>query len=409
LGQLSLSPPPNAVAETTSTERLLIAGIKPGTKEWDRARLIDNILRPLEIIEEGPKLSVEQCLLNFMAVDILEGSNGLACEKCNGTTNPSRTPSPALSNTSANCSSLPNVSVGVQQVISPKPVSTYGVNLTPINAAQRVGSPLSATSSDDVRTEANGSDGAAEALLRDTNKTASTLHESEGPRQNAADSNVQPTASTDKDHETEVRAPIPQVFISNDALLSRSTSPATPPPDATARTRSRTGEKILTKGFKRFLVYSYPEILVIHLKRFQQVGMSGRTRKVEDSVSFSEILDLEPFIAPADIVQDEKVSQPNDVLSSQSSQNSHSSKNDDLKPPAGSLASGQGKYRLLGIVVHSGSLFGGHYVAYVNIAGFGQPASWIYASDTHVRISSWEEVSKAQAYLLFYERLRDVT
>lgn len=71
-------------------------------------------------------------------------------------------------------------------------------------------------------------------------------------------------------------------------------------------------------------------------------------------------------------------------------------------------------YRLVGAVEHSGSMGGGHYVAYVRgdkIQGkshraVGSP-SWFYASDAHVREVSFSEVLKSEAYILFYERLQD--
>ncbi|KXS19797.1 cysteine proteinase [Gonapodya prolifera JEL478] len=85
-------------------------------------------------------------------------------------------------------------------------------------------------------------------------------------------------------------------------------------------------------------------------------------------------------------------------------------------------------YRLYGVVVHSGSTLGlGHYVAYVRVRLPSLPMDvtgteregavpddvvaepeeqwgWMYASDQMTRTSSWEEVKKAQAFLLFYER-----
>ena len=104
---------------------------------------------------------------------------------------------------------------------------------------------------------------------------------------------------------------------------------------------------------------------------------------------------------------------------------------------------------MYGIGVHSGSLSGGHYVAYVkarncdiaSLRDFQQrefldrdgiteetlvkemtersqsrrrehkPSAiggeWYYVSDSHFQKSSWEEVQSQQAYLLFYERLKN--
>lgn len=69
---------------------------------------------------------------------------------------------------------------------------------------------------------------------------------------------------------------------------------------------------------------------------------------------------------------------------------------------------------MVGIVVHSGSMKNGHYVAYIrgnkknmmmNDAGGGDDYKWYYASDEHVHEVSWSEVLSSQAYILFYEQI----
>ncbi|KAJ3334812.1 Ubiquitin carboxyl-terminal hydrolase 45 [Gonapodya sp. JEL0774] len=93
-------------------------------------------------------------------------------------------------------------------------------------------------------------------------------------------------------------------------------------------------------------------------------------------------------------------------------------------------------FQLRGVVVHSGyQLASGHYYAYVRVPmvrkaavqtqssgddmevdmknstlgegdGDGEMEDvWVYASDTDVRVTDWEEVKKAQAFMLFFERL----
>src|SRR5205814_2292248 len=94
------------------------------------------------------------------------------------------------------------------------------------------------------------------------------------------------------------------------------------------------------------------------------------------------------------------------------------------------------KYRLYGVVVHLGSLYNGHYIAYVlsgsirnegeqfgmsdyfntdmnsRIRDFerqkhktGDQRQWIYCSDSSVKAATVEEVLNSGAYLLFYERV----
>ena len=60
-------------------------------------------------------------------------------------------------------------------------------------------------------------------------------------------------------------------------------------------------------------------------------------------------------------------------------------------------------YSLYGVVVHHGSLHGGHYTAYVKAAAIHDTTMWYYASDSHVRSARVEEIKKSNAYMLFYE------
>lgn len=93
-------------------------------------------------------------------------------------------------------------------------------------------------------------------------------------------------------------------------------------------------------------------------------------------------------------------------------------------------------YSLYGVVEHSGSIHGGHYVAYVkvrpklqpnsyrwnflpknqankkssdNLGALGEPeippGKWFYISDSYVSQVNESKVLGAQAYLLFYERI----
>ena len=61
-------------------------------------------------------------------------------------------------------------------------------------------------------------------------------------------------------------------------------------------------------------------------------------------------------------------------------------------------------YELYAIVVHSGGMGGGHYIAYMmhKINGKNQ---WFYASDSHVKEVDESDALRAQAYMLFYRRI----
>ncbi|KIY71385.1 cysteine proteinase [Cylindrobasidium torrendii FP15055 ss-10] len=179
-------------------------------------------------------------------------------------------------------------------------------------------------------------------------------------------------------------------------------------------------------AYKRYLIASPPPVLVVHLKRFQQLNKSSVVlsfssgfKKIDDYVTFPETLDLTPFLAPrkADFVGKKK----------------HGHRHQE-----------KCSYRLYAVVVHSGTMLGGHYITYAALptsppgqvnaddgaqtptvpspqgetptgeGGSGdklkydleeQPRQWAYISDTVVRLTTLEEVLKAKAYICMYERV----
>ncbi|XP_023338863.1 ubiquitin carboxyl-terminal hydrolase 16 [Eurytemora carolleeae] len=161
-------------------------------------------------------------------------------------------------------------------------------------------------------------------------------------------------------------------------------------------------------------------ILTIHINRFVQTlrGFVKQTKHVE----FPEMLDLAPFCSSTAISLPNMLPHQKKVL-----------------------------YRLYGVVQHSGTIEGGHYTAFVkvrpantserNMSDFfstplsrvedisrfqwelqqqssnkaqsteveddsvNQPQRWFHVSDSVVSEVTEEKVLKAQAYLLFYERV----
>lgn len=67
---------------------------------------------------------------------------------------------------------------------------------------------------------------------------------------------------------------------------------------------SRPKQVIMRAAYKRYLIATPPPVLVINLKRFQQVlkspmiSFSSGFKKLDDFVAFPELLDLAPFLAP---------------------------------------------------------------------------------------------------------------
>ncbi|CAE6427416.1 unnamed protein product, partial [Rhizoctonia solani] len=185
----------------------------------------------------------------------------------------------------------------------------------------------------------------------------------------------------------------------------------------------RSQQYIHRRALKRYLIATPPPVLVIHLKRFHQVAgagtlLFGSLRKLDDFVAFPEILDIAPFVAP---------NREEYGLKRRGKKVGWFGQKKDKEVPV--------KYRLYAVVVHIGSMIGGHYIAYIALppqpvatpetedapANTEGPASepatgnekdkckrpWVYISDTTVRPVSFEEVSKAKAYLCFYERFYD--
>jgi ubiquitin carboxyl-terminal hydrolase 4/11/15 len=61
-------------------------------------------------------------------------------------------------------------------------------------------------------------------------------------------------------------------------------------------------------------------------------------------------------------------------------------------------------YDLYAIMVHSGGMGGGHYIAYARHETSAGP-KWFYFSDSYWKEVSISSVAKAQAYMLFYKRI----
>jgi len=193
-------------------------------------------------------------------------------------------------------------------------------------------------------------------------------------------------------------------------------------------TSSKKSTTVYSSASKQLLLFSPPAILTLHLKRFQQT-LSG-CKKVNKHVAFPLELDLAAFCSSTSIAM-----------------------------PNVSLSQRRVLYSLYGVVEHSGRLQGGHYTAFVKVRAANsivkdptkffspslskasdvpkfleeieskfsnnerivgeevledetnnnltvtQPRRWYHVSDSSVSEASEEKVLKAQAYLLFYERI----
>lgn len=135
---------------------------------------------------------------------------------------------------------------------------------------------------------------------------------------------------------------------------------------------------VYTVHSKQLLISQAPPVLIFHLKRFQVQMFSFR--KLSRHVAFPLVLDIAPFC---------------------------SVKCESVKPGEKQIL-----YSLYGVVEHSGTLHGGHYIAYVKVrqkteerSGVPSPGKWYYVSDSRVMEAPESSVLSSQAYLLFYERI----
>jgi ubiquitin C-terminal hydrolase len=104
-----------------------------------------------------------------------------------------------------------------------------------------------------------------------------------------------------------------------------------------------------------------PPVLVLHLGRFPQWAAKPLP-KIETNVTFPLVLDMKPYLKDGDV--------------------SHTC-----------------TYNLASVIYHSGrTLEGGHFVAYVK-----KDTVWYKCNDRVVTTATADEVTKTEAYLLFYE------
>ena len=111
---------------------------------------------------------------------------------------------------------------------------------------------------------------------------------------------------------------------------------------------------------RRYFLHTLPPVLTVHLKRFAASASGRSLEKVNKQIDCPMTLSMGRFMREG--------------------------------------KDSEGRYALLGVVSHSGGMSGGHYIAYVK-----KGEAWWYASDTHVKEVSAEEVRRAQAYLLFFQ------
>ncbi|NXV73613.1 UBP31 hydrolase, partial [Atlantisia rogersi] len=142
--------------------------------------------------------------------------------------------------------------------------------------------------------------------------------------------------------------------------------------------------KQLQQGSITLSLWTLPDVLIIHLKRFRQEG--DRRMKLQNMVKFPlSGLDMTPHV----------------VKRSQSSWSLPSHWSPWRRPYGLGRDPEDYIYDLYAVCNHHGTMQGGHYTAYCKNSVDGQ---WYCFDDSEVQQLSENEVCKQTAYILFYQR-----
>ncbi|CAN9510529.1 unnamed protein product [Ophioblennius macclurei] len=150
--------------------------------------------------------------------------------------------------------------------------------------------------------------------------------------------------------------------------------------------------KQLQQGMVKMSLWTLPDILILHLKRFRQVG--ERRNKLSTVVRFPLTgLDMAPHVV--------KRSQSMKNLSLGPSTPSWKHPSSHHHQAADMILPHEYLYDLYAVCNHHGGMHGGHYTAYCRNSVDGQ---WYSYDDSSVDLVPEEEVCTRGAYILFYQR-----
>lgn len=133
--------------------------------------------------------------------------------------------------------------------------------------------------------------------------------------------------------------------------------------------------KTYQESTKQLTFKLLPLVIVIHLKRFEHVKSKHKKKCLY--VSFPLDLDMSPFLT------------------------GERNKNDVTPSIPSEFTNGDNRYSLYAVIVHSGTMGGGHYLAYIRRT----MNSWFKCNDMLVVPADVEEVLSSEAYLLFYHKI----
>ncbi|KAL2911282.1 hypothetical protein HK105_209262 [Polyrhizophydium stewartii] len=409
----------------------------------------------------GASVTLARCLADYFGVELLDGENGLHCDNCyklkyGDEDDP--VPQPLQLGSQPRSHAVP-LSLQSQVPGSPIKASTIEVIMEPplplpmaqtasaASGAAHFGKsvdslPLTTPSdleTDDGATPSDGGHSAGNTLGRHPR-----LQTAEPVGDNASDGGGASAAGAGGSGGEGGSSASSLTDSDSDVQDLGVTIPVEPPPKPAAAKPAAKAKKhppCVSRAYKRFMLFGAPNTLVLHFKRFEQIGSTGRTRKVDAVVPFDEWIDLDEAMAPPKVVEEapkpvggamiaaasggqaptpallgEPASRPVSPVAVAAAAASDTASVSSLATAAtsatrptlmsipefvaiasavgsvsnaSSLAAADaiahahvpppprrsgGRYWLNAVVVHSGSIFGGHHIAYVRVPGLSRLA-----------------------------------
>ncbi|KAK7008177.1 Ubiquitin carboxyl-terminal hydrolase 30 [Halocaridina rubra] len=178
----------------------------------------------------------------------------------------------------------------------------------------------------------------------------------------------------------------------------------------------RACSNIKTTFTKQLTIGKLPNCLCFHIKRTVWMD-NGSAMKRQDHVVFPEFLTMDPYTYITSLSGGKEASIVSANINS-ISRNIHSSSSDGSSAPSpkneSSLVFRVGRlrcehlYRLKAVIVHVGDAFRGHFVTYRRGALCTSTRNkWFYTSDLNIRETCLDDMKKANAYMILYEKVSE--
>ena len=135
--------------------------------------------------------------------------------------------------------------------------------------------------------------------------------------------------------------------------------------------------KIPQESVKQMSLCKLPQVLCLHIKRFEHSHVRNMSRKIDRYVQFPFNLDMAPYMSSCIV----RLRHGNRLGLFDGEQ------------------TGPAEYELFAVVSHSGKLDSGHYITYLHLGLY-----WYRCNDSWISRVSNDVVRTTQAYMLYYVR-----